>query len=131
MTAHLKSVAVAWCDEAERMLLSAVQTCSILDIKGQVENGAQLFKLTQGNVLIGYYVLRVDHLSGHDEGVIVAAAGVHKDIDLTATAVPVIETQFLNCKFLRIHTARAGLVKKLAAIGYEPQEFVMRKQINA
>ena len=130
MQDQLKSIAVDWSDEAQELLSAAVPNGNILDIKNQVDQGASLFKLSHGDKLIGYYVLRIDRLAQHNEAVIVAAVGVHDFIDLTMTICPVIETQINNCSFIRIHTARPGLVKKLALIGYQPQEFVMRKALN-
>ena len=126
---RIKAFNVPWCDEAAEILTAAVEHCHIADLKLQVENGASLFKLTQGDLLIGYYVLRVDTLAEHSEAVLVAGAGKHPEIDLTAAIIPVIEKQFTGCKYIRIHTARAGLVKKLTALGYQPQEFVLRKAL--
>ena len=125
----LISQPVGWSEEAESILAHAVTGGGTENIGRQIAAGAQLFRLTHGNALIGYYVLRVDHLATHSEGVFVAGAGRHPDIDLTATALPIIERQFIGCEYIRIHTARAGLVKKLAGIGYEPLEFVMRKKL--
>lgn len=117
-----------WCDQAQEMLAAAVPNASVLDIKQQVDDeGAQLFSVSRDGVIIGYYVLRVDYLVEHCEGVIIAATAYGKDIDLTVEVLPSIEQQFKGCKFIRIHTARAGLVKKLAASGYMPLEFVMIK----
>jgi hypothetical protein len=44
--------------------------------------------------------------------------------------MPIIEKQFIGCRSIRIHTGRAGLVKKLAALGYEGREFVMGKKLE-
>lgn len=130
MTQQIKSELCEWCDEAEQMLLAAANHCSIDDIKNQVFlDDAQLFRVSTGEVLIGYYVLRIDQLFDHSEAVIVAAAGRNELIDLTMTVCPAIENQVVNCKFIRIHTSRPGLIKKLSAIGYAPQEFVMRKAL--
>lgn len=121
---------VAWCDEAALMFIDAVDNCHVADLKAQVNNGATLFKVTANKSLVGYYILRIDDFIAHSEAVLVAGVGSHPGINLTDSIIPVIEQQFTDCKYLRIHTARSGLVKKLSHLGYEPQEFVMRKQIN-
>ena len=122
---------VEWCDEAALMFVDAVDNCHVADLQAQVNSGATLFKVTSNGLLVGYYILRIDEFIAHSEAVLVAGVGNHPVINLTDSIIPVIEKQFIACKYLRIHTARSGLVKKLAHLGYEPQEFVMRKQINA
>lgn len=127
----ITAVSVRWNREAEKMLTAAVQWCDIADIKRQVlHEGALLFRASHGGALLGYYVLRADKLERGFDGVIVAAAGRHPDFDLTASIVPLIEQQFKDCRAIRIHTARAGLIKKLSGMGYQPQEFVMRKSLS-
>lgn len=129
MNREIKSEAVEWCEEAEIMLSQAAHNCSIQDLKNQVECGATLFKLTLNDELIGYYILRIDNLNQWSEAVFVAGAGNHQDFDVTTTAVLIAETQVLNCKYLRIHTARAGLAKLISKIGFDVEEIVMRKEL--
>lgn len=130
MNEKLISKCVEWSEEAASVLQKAANHCDILDLKNQVDNGATLWRLAKGKELVGYYILRVEKLATCFEGVLVAAAGNHPDIDLTQVMVPLIERQFKGCDYLRIHTARAGLIKKLTSIGFAPQEFVMRKRLN-
>lgn len=125
---QLTITAQDWTQHAADLLAAAVPNCSILDIKQQIDDEhAQLFRVDKGFQFIGYYVLRIDYLTEHNEGVIIAAVGKDSSIDLTLEIIPAIEKQFIGCKFLRIHTARPGLVKKLNAIGFNPLEFVMIK----
>lgn len=125
-----KSELVEWCDEAENMLSRAVHNCSIEDLQQQVEYGASLFKLSVNDELIGYYIIRIDHLKYWSEAVYVAGSGDHKEHNLTEISVLMVEKQVSNCRFLRIHTERAGMVKKLVNLGFKPQEFIMQKELN-
>lgn len=127
MKQELTIAKTPWTPQAQKMLAAAVPNCSVFDLKEQVDNGASLFSLANNSEIIGYYVLRIDHLIEHSEGVIIAAVGNVAELDLTLAALPLIEKQFIGCKYIRIHTARAGLVKKLSAAGYQPLEFVMIK----
>lgn len=127
---ELKALNVAWNDEAEDLLKRASHNCDVLDLKNQVEQGASLFELSVDDVLIGYYILRVDHLANWSEAVFVAGAGSHPTIDVTTAAVLLVEKQVIGCKFLRIHTSRPGIVKKIVKLGYQPQEFIMMKELN-
>lgn len=126
---QLKTELVQWCDEAEALLKQAAHNCSVLDLKMQYDYGAQLFKLSANGELVGYYLLRIDHLSEWSEAVFVAGAGNHPTLDVTTAAVLVVEKQIHGCRFLRIHTARAGLAKKIAKVGYKPLEMVLMKEL--
>lgn len=108
------------------MLAPAVD--SLPAIAAQAENGAPLFRVAADGEAIGYYLLRVDYLPEGAEGVIVAAAG-RPGFDLAEMCLPYIEGQFKGCKSLRVHTARPGLVRKLAGVGWRPMEFVMKKDL--
>lgn len=127
---QLKSEPIEWCEDAESMLSSATHNCTIDDLRQQVEYGASLFKLTADDVLVGYYILRIDHLKYWSEGVYVAGAGKHTDFDLPELSVLIAERQFKGCKYFRIHTARPGVVRKLVKLGYKPQEFILMKEIE-
>jgi hypothetical protein len=127
----LKVEPARWGDEAETVLASAVYHVSIGELKSQYKRGAKLFKVSRENgQTVGFYLLRIDKNADGCEGVLVAAAGKDLEFDLTAAVLPVIEGQFIGCAVLRIHTARPGLAKKLAAVGYEPQEIVLRKVLR-
>lgn len=126
---QFKSEEISWCDAAAELLATACHDCHIDDLKHQVLNGAILFKLSIDDDLIGYYILRVDHFNHWSEAVFVAGAGNHPKYDITTCAVIIAEKQFTNCKFLRIHTARAGLAKKISKLGYKPLEIVMIKEL--
>lgn len=129
--AKLKIDCIEWNDDAQIMLDIPSRNCGVDDIKRQVVNDlASLFKISLNDEIIGYYVLRVDTLAHGNEGVIIAFACNHQKFDMTALIEPVIAKQFKNCISMRMHTARAGLVKKLNELGWQPQEFVMRKALN-
>ena len=126
---QLKSESVEWNDEAAELLKSAAHNCTIDDLKDQVGYGASLFRLTVNDELLGYYILRIDHLKYWSEAVYVAGAGKNSDFDLPKLSVLMAEKQIQNCKYLRIHTARAGVVRKLTQLGYKPEEFILRKEL--
>lgn len=127
---QIKSELVGWSDDAAAMLKNATHNCTIEDLEDQVINGASLFRLTLNDELLGYYILRIDHLKYWSEAVYVAGAGKNTDFDLAKLSVLMAEKQIQHCKCLRIHTARAGMVKKLTQLGYQPQEFIMMKELN-
>lgn len=119
-----------WCPEAADMLERAKGCASITDLKIQVLTGARLFKvIDEVGKTVGYYILRIDQDAQGYEGVLVAAAG-RAEVDLTAIVVPLAESQCTGCYSFRIHTARAGLSKKLVQMGYEGAELVMRKKLK-
>lgn len=122
---------ISWNESAENALSIQSLNCSVLDIKKQVNNDlASLFQISIKNEIVGYYVLRIDEYVSGNVGVVVAMACVNQGVDMTALLDPVISKQFKNCVAMRVHTARAGLVKKLSKLGYMPQEFVMKKALN-
>lgn len=126
----IKSEAVEWNEEAARLLSRAIHNCDIDDLRIQVENGAALFKLSVGDELAGYYILRIDNLTHWDEAVYVAGAGASTLYDLPKLSIALAQQQVHGCKFLRIHTARAGVVKKMLQMGFKAQEFVLMKELN-
>lgn len=119
-----------WNPVTEAFIASALSTASIDDMKAQVCQGAQLFKVVDQYVnTVAAFVLRVDHLVHESQGVVVAAGG-RADIDLTKHVLPAIERMFVGCQRIRIHTERVGLVKKLAGQGYGGAEFVLMKELK-
>lgn len=119
-----------WSPWAERELQHALPYAPVDDLRRQVEeHRARLFYVRYQKKRIACYVLRIDG----NEGVIVAAAGAFNDpvregeVSLVKALLHHVERQFKNVWAVRIHTARAGLVRRLSAAGYQPQEFVMRK----
>lgn len=121
----------AWCADAERLIATALQHATPAEIRSQVESGAAvLYRVMQGGRMGAVFVLRVDHDADGSEGVIVAAAGGVRGVDLTAAVLPHIERMFIGCRAVRIHTARPGLARKLAAAGYRPAEIVLTKGLQ-
>jgi hypothetical protein len=117
-----------WGPDAERLLPAALAGATLADLRNQVENGAQLFHICAGAAVVVALVLRVDHTATGSEGVIVAASGGLAGVDLVASCMPAIEAQFSGVSRYRIHTARPGLVRKLAKQGYGPREIVCYKE---
>lgn len=125
----LKIELTTWSTQAAEWLQKSNVNFDVENIKAQVvEDGASVYKVMRDQVLVGFFVTRIDSLKTHDEGVLVAATGFDNQADLTKTILPEIENKiFSGCKSVRIHTARPGLIKKLSSGGYKPLEFVMTK----
>jgi len=120
-----------WGADAERLVPLALQHATVAEIRRQVETGAAaLWHVLEGEAVRAVFVLRVDHDADGSEGVIVAAAGACRGVDLTAALLPHVERLFLGCRAVRIHTARPGMARKLARMGYVPREVVFGKVCN-
>ena len=111
-------------------LTLALQHASLADLRGQVDAGAALFAVREGARLVGAFVLRVDQTAQGSEGVIVAAGGNLPGFDFTVDLLPHVEALFSGVVAIRIHTARPGMARKLAAAGYMPREMVFAKVIE-
>ena len=117
----------AWSAEAAEYIGRALVHATPAEVEGQVQEGAALFYVHEGEKLIGCYVLRVDRTHAGPEGVIVAAGGDACGVDLVAALLPTIEKQFNGVRGVRIHTSRSGMAKKLGAAGYKLKELVFAK----
>lgn len=116
-----------WSTAAADMLRPAVEhdpLCVVDDL-----SGLPLFVGRHHGQPVLAYLLRVDDTPQGAEGVIVAAAGNLPGVDLTGRVLPFIEGQ-LDCDWLRIHTARAGLGRKLQQQGYAVRETVYAKKLR-
>ena len=120
-----------WTAETEDFISLALTDATLDDIKHQCENGAQLFAvLDEDAETLAAFVLRVDRQACKNVGVVVAAGGAMGGVDLTATMLPFIETMFVGCDSMRIHTARPGLARKLGRMGFSVVELVLQKEIK-
>lgn len=123
--------AASWTPAHEALIASALATATIEDMRMQTENGAQLFEaIEEGGALVLAFILRVDRQIGRTVGVVVAAGGSLPGVDLTALVMPHIEKMFYGCDAIRIHTERAGLLKKLARQGYRTAEIIIEKELK-
>lgn len=106
--------------------MSEADAVTMRDIKHSVCTGkATLFVARLSGVAVLAYVLSVEGT----EGVVLVAAGNVPGMDLTAIVLPEIEKKFIGCATVRIHTARAGLAKKLAKQGYAAKQIVLVKKL--
>lgn len=127
----MKIRAASWSNECEAFIAMALATASIDDIKRQTDNGAQLFEVVaESGAVVAAFVLRVDRQECRNVGVVVAAGGALQGVDLTALIMPNIERMFYGCDSIRIHTARVGLLKKLARQGYSTAEIILEKSLQ-
>ncbi len=129
---HQKQISIApgeWGEVAAGLVAPAVDFVD--DVRIQVEAGAaKVFFVLDGALIIGCFVLRIDHDSQGAEGVIVAAGGACRGVDLVASCLPAVEQLFIGVSRVRIHTERPGLEKKLQALGYFRREVVYVKELK-
>lgn len=124
---------VGWSPMAAAALENSVRRApcfTVDDYKRLVEGdpiNTGLYRVSQGERFAGFVILRVEHFAGGAEGVILAASGSAEGTDLTSALMPHLESMFKGIKCFRVDTARRGLVKKLAAQGYEVTHYVLRK----
>lgn len=120
-----------WSASHEGWLVQARQNATIAELREQVEQGAALFGVYQGETQIGAFILRIDHSAEGDEGVIVAGAGQLHGFDFLDGLLPHMEKLFHGVRSIRVHTARPSMARKLAALGYTAAEMVFRKAVAA
>jgi hypothetical protein len=120
-----------WTDCHRAFIATALATATLADIEFQTENGAQLFEVQDdAGQIVAAFVLRVDLLACRTVGVVVAAGGNLPGVDLTAAIMPYIERLFIGIDAITVHTARPGLVRKLAPQGFRPVEIILEKQVQ-
>ncbi len=80
---------------------------------------------------VGVIFWRIEAGDCGSEFVVVAAAGALPGCDLVASVLPALEVLAAKagCAWLRAHTARPGLVRKLAGLGFRAEEVVLRKEL--
>lgn len=122
---------VAWDAAADRFFSVIRGNCPMAPgfYRDEVEvRGSAHIAVSQDGARIGSFVLRDEGA----EAVIVAGAGRARGVDLTRAVLPVIERECARAGYeaVRFHTARAGLVAKVAALGWDYQETVMRKGLG-
>lgn len=120
-----------WADDAAALLAGHETPAVLCWFRAEVEAGAaQLLRIEdEAGALLCAVIVRIDDDPDGHEGVIVSAAG-RADFDLTDECLPAIEARFKGVAGFRIHTKRAGLVKKLMRQGYGAAEMVLRKRVN-
>ncbi|MCW3478960.1 hypothetical protein OL229_05195 [Neisseriaceae bacterium JH1-16] len=91
--------------------------------------GCDLYTVHQGEHAVCAFALRSEQAPAGREVVVVGAGGKAAGFSLTEIVLPHIE-ETSGAEFVRIHTARPGMVKRLRAQGYEAVEVVMRKRVN-
>lgn len=120
-----------WTKVAEYWLRRVDQDATLDDMRVQVENGAAVIYAVCDGQVVGAAVLRIDiTASGRGQGVIVAAAACLHGVDIMPSLLPSIEAFFVGVESIRIHTCRAGMVRKMINCGYKPVEFVLIKKVQ-
>lgn len=95
-----------------------------------IANAAAFRVLDEEGEEVGVYALRPRDLPGGLVVTLVAGQGGADDLDLTRDLLPSIESQVQGADFFVIQTTRAGLIKKLAAQGYEMGGAIMVKKLK-
>jgi hypothetical protein len=121
-----------WGDDVEALIRSAFphpsdhKRATLDAMRIEVQRGeAKAFLVKHEARAVLVFVLKVEGT----EGVILLGAGSMEGVDLTATIMPHIESLFIGCTSVRVHTERAGLTKKLACMGYQAREIVLSKHL--
>lgn len=122
---------IGWTDTVAAMLAPSLvhePGITVATLERLTENdNAQLFGVFHDADLVAAYILRIEQLERGMEGVIVAAGGRLPGYSLIRSILPTIEKQLEKCDWIRIHTARNGMVRELSHAGYRQREVVMAK----
>ncbi len=121
----------SWGDASAYWIEQALDADAVPSVRAQVDAGiASLFSVRVDGEDVGAFVCRIDRFPTHAEGVIMAGAACMPGIDIIATIVPEIEKKFIGCAAVRYHTGRVSLAKRMAKLGYVPDEIICRKSLN-
>ncbi len=126
---------MAWGEEAALFLTRIGATDPTISLEWfhrQVETDNLMIEgVWADEELIGAIFWRVETGDRGQEFVIVAASGELPGVDLIRSVLPTFETMARRAgtAFIRVHTARPGLVRRLGSMGYRPEEVVLRKAV--
>lgn len=123
---------IKWCSDAAQKF-APLMTClhGIAGLREDVICGsAVLYSVRIDAEQVGYFVGRVDILAGGNEYVLIVAAGANpRRVSLVDLILPQVEelARRKDCKAIRIHSTRPGLIKKMVKRGYSAREIVFSK----
>lgn len=120
-----------WGVDAEFWLAKALASATLQDLHRQWQHGAKLYRVMHEGECVGAYLLRVDSTPKGPQGVIVAAAAELDGVDMVQTCLPAIEARFCGVRSIRFHTAKPAVARKMARMGYGPQELICVKELAA
>lgn len=92
--------------------------------------GAECFEVVQDGQPVMHYALKSKTHRYGSEVAVVAAVGDLHGVDLVGSIMPYICRQSAAADAVVLHTKRRGLVKKLAAQGFQIDGFILRKRIE-
>lgn len=131
---NLAVAPIHWSESAAAMLAPAMQHEPGVTVGTLAEivntERAVLFGVFSGAEMVGAYVLRVEQKEQGREGIIVAAGGNLPGYSLIRTILPAIERQLAGCQWIRAHTARRGIMREMAHLGYIQREVIMAKECH-
>ena len=124
-------------DEQKRKDLNAVipfdnAVESMRTLEAQIESGdATLAGVFENGKEVGWTVFKVIEEHYGKELLSIASHG-HSKADLSNEIIPILEdiAKQYNCKSIRLHTMRTGLVQKIIKLDWFVSELVMRKEIK-
>ncbi|WP_427773631.1 hypothetical protein [Comamonas thiooxydans] len=120
-----------WGADAAFWLAKALASATLLDLKRQWQQGTKLYRVMHESACVGAFLLRVDSTAKGPQGVIVAAAAELDGVDMVQTCLPAIEARFCGVRSIRFHTAKPAVARKMARMGYGPQELICVKELAA
>lgn len=127
-------VAAQWSAEVEVLLEPAMRAdplSSCRTLEALCDNDeAHLLEVRCEGELVGAAVVRLETREQGDELVIVAAGGCLPGHSLTRSVLPYLERLYQSATWVRVHTARKGLLRELLRQGYTTREIVMAKPLK-
>lgn len=110
--------------------MEADPLAGLAQLKASCRSGdAALYLIKCGDYLVGAFVLRIDMKAHGAEGVIVAAGGNLRGVNLMRATLGSIEKLFKGCDSIRVHITRRGLMRQFERAGYTPRETVFAKAV--
>ncbi len=127
-----KITSCAWSGKAAEVLDASTKWFPLATVEDyrlllERDPDAKLYRVDDESGLIGFFILKIDHFTGGDEGVIIACAGYKEGVHLVELLLPEIEGLFDGVVSYRVTTAREGVVWKLKNAGWLQTHVVMRK----
>ena len=119
-----------WNAQAAYWVGQTQQHATTEEIRAQVEQGgASMFEIrNQAGEVCGAFVLRIEQRNTGPEGVILSAAAKLPGVDMVGAMLEHIESRFVDCNSIRMHTAIPALARRVAAFGYGVTELVCTKE---
>lgn len=92
----------------------------------------EVLQMLHNGKQVGHIIYKVEQGDHGSEFLIVAATATDPTAQLTENILPLIEdlARRMNCRTMRLHTMRLGLVAKAMEQGWHTSEIVLRKELG-